>query len=154
MLFVFKSELDLKIERASDLVANSFLNTSSYTEIFRGNEADRLEKLKFMFNKNIHMIHARCEDTIHYYHSETGELECFFIMIPKDLAQFSLCEKIGAGLLEFPFRCGFDATDRMVKLSDWYDKVETEIMGDYPNYLHLERMTVSPKRQGLSYFCC
>ena len=160
MYSLFSPPQDENIEKASILAANSLLNTASFVEIFRGNESDRVELMQFVFQKNIHMVAAKEENALHYFFSDTGELECFFMLVPHSTS-FSWCEQLAWGIFEIPFRCGFDAFQRMSDKSDRFAKIEAEIMKDYPqNYLHLQRMCVLPAARGkgerlyiLSFIC-
>ncbi len=134
--------------KGSVLVSNSLLNTPAFTEIFRGEESVRVKMFEFLFTKNINMMAQRCKQSIYYFYSETGELECFFMLVPNEHAQFSFWEQMSWGLYEFPFRCGFDVTGRLMTAGDWSDKMEFEIMKDHPKYLVLQRMVVAKHLQG------
>ncbi len=152
MLAAFDPTPNENIVKASVLAANSLLNTASFVEVFRGHESERVEMLQFLFTKNIAMAAQRSEESLYYFYSDSGELECFFMLVPSDFSKFSFCEQMSWGLYEFPFRCGFEVTARLTAAGDWYDRVEAEIMKDYPKYLVLQRMVVAPKVQGKSVF--
>ncbi len=137
-----------KIELASELCADALINTKSFTEIFRGYETDRRANFKFFFNINLHTFWAKDADSLRYFYSENGELECFFILMPIKLTKFSLCEHISSGALKVPFVCGFDVFNRLMKLGDYVDKMEEDLLKDRPEYLKLNRMVVNPKQQG------
>lgn len=137
-----------KIEHASDLAANSFVNNLLYKEIFRGDEASRISMSKFLFERNISMLATRGEENLHFNYSNDGDLECFFILINNHDAHFSFFEKLSFGLYQLPFRFGLEVTLRLTAKSDWFDSLEQEIMKDTPNYLHLQRMVVKVGKQG------
>ena len=147
-MFLFNSTIDSSIKQASAMAAESFSNNPLYKDIFRGNVEDRIPMVDFLFLKNLAMLSSRGRDFLYYSYSESGDMECFFILVPNDKSNFSFWEKMSWGLYEFPFRCGFESTSRLIATSDCYDKFALDLMKDTPNYLHLQRMVVNVNMQG------
>lgn len=139
---------DIKIDKACAMTASSMRNTASYVEIFRGTEETRLANLSFLFRKNYLMMRDKSPESMHYTFDEYGVLDCFFMLVPNDAAHFSFCEKVSGGLPEIPFYCGYFCMQRLLKASDYADSTEQALMAEYPRYLVLQRMVVTPAKQG------
>lgn len=139
---------DEKIEKACNMTARAMINTACFVEIFRGTQETRLGSLSFLFKKNYLMMQNKCPDAMHYTFGDNGELDCFFMLVPNDAAHFSLCEKINGGLLELPFYYGYSSMQRLLKVSDFADDTEKELMAEYPRFLCVQRMVVTPSKQG------
>ena len=148
-MFASESLKTIAIGNAGELVARSMINTPPFVEIFRGDEASRLPMSMFLFKKKIAMMQIKAPDTMNCFYSDNGQLECFFILVPKQLTNFSFCEQLAAGLYLFPFVCGFDVTQRLMATGDMFDKKEAEVFAPYSNYLKLNHMVVSTEKQGM-----
>lgn len=135
---------------ASEMITQSMMNTTSYVEIFRGDENTRKEPMEFVFRKNLLMIKEHSSEFIHYHYSEDGsKLECFFMMVPNYCAQSSTYEKVfKGGVFEFVLRFGLAPIQRLIKLSDFMDAVHDEVMQGRPRYYCLQRMVVEKTLQG------
>lgn len=137
------------ITLASKMTAQAMINTKSYVEIFRGDVNSRLSTMDLFFQKNIQLVAKKTPDCLHYNFSEDGNsLECFFMLVPSNGAQFTLYEKVVmGGILEFVYRNGVSLVLRLIKASDFYDGIQNELMGNR-KYFSLQRMVVSPDKQG------
>jgi hypothetical protein len=147
--FVFPPEtVEDDNSRAAKMITQSFMHTTSYVNVFRGDENSRREPMEFLFRRNLYMIRQRSPESIHCMASADGEVQCFFMLVPSFTAHFSLYEKVFlGGILEFGVRYGFDTLSRLIRLSDFCDAVEEELMKDR-KYYSLQRMVVAPQLQG------
>ena len=92
-----------KIKLASELTARALINTKSFVDIFRGNEESRYEPSQFFYHCNTYENYMKNKDALHFGFSESGELECFFMLMPNSMNHFSLWDHFMSGLLKFPF---------------------------------------------------
>ena len=139
---------DAQIEKACRMTAKAMINTACFVEIFRGTEESRLSSLSFLFKKNYLMMQNKCPEAMHYTFADNGDLDCFFMLVPNDVAHFSLCEMINGGLLELPLYYGYFSMQRLLQVSEFAQATEKELMAEYPHYLAVQRMVVTPTKQG------
>jgi GNAT superfamily N-acetyltransferase len=141
-----KSMNDL-LKEATHLASSAFINTLSYQEIFRVEIVeDRFRHLSYLYYRNFTLISWVCPEGIHAFYDKNGSLEVFFMLLPSTI-QISLWQKLQAGLLMVAFNSGWDAFTRLLKVADYFEEKEKEIMKDRP-YLSLQRMVVHPDKQG------
>jgi ribosomal protein S18 acetylase RimI-like enzyme len=148
--FVFPPQLveddDL---RAARVITQAFMKNKCYTEIFRGDEESRREAMEFLFRRNLFMVRKRCPESIHCVEDENGNVQCFFMLVPSTAAHSSLYEKIiVGGILEFGVRYGMSTLLRLIKVADFSDNTEKEMMAGRDSYYSLQRMIVAPELQG------
>ena len=134
---------------AAEMITQAMINTKSYVEIFRDDAASRTPAMEFFFRRNLKMIKTKTPECIHYHYNEDKtSLDCFFMLVPSFGAHFTLYEKIIlGGILEFALRFGWAVTSRMIRLSDFVDAIEIDLMKGR-QYYSLQRMAVSPALQG------
>jgi GNAT superfamily N-acetyltransferase len=135
---------------AAQMITQSFMNTKSYLDIFRGTEESRKEPMEFVFRRNLLMIKEHSSDYMYYHFSADGStLECFFMLVPNNCATFTLFEKIfKGGIFEYILRYDFQSIVRLIRVADRSDAILDEIMKDRPKYYKLQRMVVNASMQG------
>eukprot|EP00002_Diphylleia_rotans_P007695 TRINITY_DN1733_c0_g1_i3.p1 TRINITY_DN1733_c0_g1~~TRINITY_DN1733_c0_g1_i3.p1 ORF type:complete len:247 (+),score=58.77 TRINITY_DN1733_c0_g1_i3:105-743(+) len=136
-------------------------DTACYVDIFSSHDRpERISHLAWLFEVNFHLMYARDPSALRVWKANSvsssdegagisaDQVGCFFMFVQSKDAMIGLWEKISAGLLKMPFRCGFGTTQQLLSAAAWFESMEKEVMGDRP-YLTLQRMVVSPKMQGL-----
>jgi ribosomal protein S18 acetylase RimI-like enzyme len=144
------------IKQASAMTAESFVNYPSYVEIFRGDEAFRAKNMAFMMERNISWLcHASPSSMYSFNKPGSKDIECFYMLSYNDSCHLTLKDKIRYGLWQMPFRCGFDAMQRLLHCADYMQRLELETMREYPVYLVLQRLVVCPtaRRRGVGSQC-
>lgn len=105
--------------------------------------------MEFLFRRNIYMVRKKCPDSIHCIKDDSGNVQCFFMLVPSSMAHASLYEKIVVGgILEFGVRYGTSTLMRLIRIADFSDKVEQDAMKGRKDYFSLQRMIVAPELQG------
>jgi ribosomal protein S18 acetylase RimI-like enzyme len=137
------------ITHAADLCARAFLDSPSYVGIYGGTSEWRYGELVFLFESNLRMIFTTQPNSLHggYDHSsETPKLVCFFMFPRSDTPSATLWQKISAGLLLIPLRCGFSVFSRLMTSSSHFDEIFEKALPQ--THFELQRMVVDPNYQG------
>lgn len=144
------------IKQASTMIAESFLNYPSYVEIFRGDENFRAKHMAFLMERNISWLcNASPSSMYSFTKPGTDDIECFYMLMFNDSVHLTFKDKVKYGLWQMPFRSGFDSMQRLLHTADHMKRLEDEVMRDYPVYLVLQRLVVSPtsRRRGVGSRC-
>lgn len=145
----FQTLQEKDITHAAELCARAFLNSPSYLGIFGGTEEWRYGELVFLFDSNLRMIFTTQPDSLHggYDQSlESPKLVCFFMFPRSDTPSATLWQKISAGLLLIPFRCGFGVFSRLMSSSSHFEDIFNKALPQ--THFELQRMVVDPNYQG------
>lgn len=136
---------------ASTLCARSFLHSPLYYSIFRGTDEWRLEQLTWFFNLNINMIYelepSCLYGTYDYTNQNKPKLISFYLFCHSNSIHPSLWDKLKAGLLLIPFRCGYNVFTRLLTTSNHFDAIFPSLHGNREHF-ELQRMVVDPDYQG------
>lgn len=133
---------------AAELVTQAMMNTASYVELFRGTEETRREAMEFLFRKNIYLVKQKCPECINVFYDADNMMECFFMLVPSFGAYHTLYEKVVVGgILEFGLRYGLATLMRLIKVSDYADAMENDLMKGR-RFFSLQRMVVAKSKQG------
>lgn len=140
---------DKALDDAADIAAKAFINTASYVEVYRGTAEEREYYLREMLKRNIALVGGKAPESIFCYYADEScqELVCTFMLV-KNTIEFTLWDKICAGLLTLLFIHGYAAFMRLLQCADFFDEVKNQLMAGRPEYLELQRMVISPKYQG------
>ena len=136
------------------LTTDAFIDSPSYTEIFRGDKENRRRMLLFFFHCNLSIIHRKTPDALRYFsYDNSSELDCFYMLIHNSDVTISTWEKVFGGILDLPFLAGFGAVQRMINVGQFVDRIEEEVMATYgcERYLVLQRVVVNPAIQGKGF---
>lgn len=132
----------------AEVSARAFINTKSYTEIFRGTPETRKTQLEQLYSRNIALIRQKAPEGIYCYYTDNTRSEVVSsFVLTRSSVSFSLGEKIWAGLLTLLFTFGFEIFGRMMHASDWFDEHMRQVSGGR-EYMELQRMVVNPAWQG------
>ena len=137
---------EANIDEAVELTSNALLHTPSYVEMFRGTDEQRLYVMKYFMRKNFDMINSKNPEAIHFIVGEDGELDCFFMLTTNAKAHPTWWDKLA--FLVIPFVCGFDSVWRLLQMEKVSSAHHKEAMEGYSEYLCLQRMAVTPSKQG------
>ncbi len=141
---------------AAVLAARAFCNSPAYVHILRCDRVFRLEALVWLFERNIALVqHASpLSDPTFCLFSASGSLLSFFWLLPT-APPISLCSKVRAGLLWFPFLFGFAPFVRLLTMGAKIDSITRDVLlknipsaSERRRTLILERMAVEPALQG------
>jgi GNAT superfamily N-acetyltransferase len=136
------------LEDASEIAAKAFVDNPAYVEIFRGDATTRQQHLKDLFSRNFALVQTKRPQSVRCYYSDPSchELLCVLMLVPHDI-EFSMWDKIKAGLLYLFILFGYGAFSRLLRASDSFDHIVKEVMGDR-RFLELQRMVVKSAYQG------
>lgn len=144
------------IKQASAMIAESFLNYPSYTEIFRGDEKFRAVHMAFLMERNLAWLCNESPSSMYSFTKPgTNEIECFYMLSYNNSVHLTFKDKVKYGLWQMPLRSGFDTMGRLLNCADYMMKLELEVMRDYPVYLVLQRLVVASgsRRKGMGSRC-
>lgn len=151
------------VKSAANIMAQAFLRSESFVEIFRGTESKRLSALQWVFERNIRIAvhknpHALRGIIIQSASKDDEELVATF-MLNDSIQKLSILDYIKAGILWMPFYVGVTSFYRLLQVVITLDPVK-QYFSDM-NYeagksvLLLERMAVKPEfqRKGIGSMC-
>jgi hypothetical protein len=139
------------ITEAAGLAALAFIDNPCYSYIYQGDAQMRLHELKFLFERNISLLHERDPEACcggFDNNVSPPRLCCFFVLAGDEAMKISLCSKIFSGLLWIPFSAGFAAMQRLLEVADNADQFESDCISEGQPALRLGRMVVHPDYQG------
>jgi ribosomal protein S18 acetylase RimI-like enzyme len=138
------------LPRAGDLCARAFVNSRAYVAIYGGSEEWRLGELAFLFERNLWMIYQTQPECLYGGYDLTTpnspKLVCFFMFPRSDVPSSTLWQKITAGILYIPLRCGLNVFNRLMAASSHFDELFHKFLPE--THHELQRMVVDPEYQG------
>jgi GNAT superfamily N-acetyltransferase len=141
-----------RIKEAAMVTAQAFADSPPYRFVFPGLSRElRVEALAWMFEANYVILRSLSPTSMLGVLSDDdpGQLVCFFMLRPSS-AKVSFPRMVSAGLLEVPFRFGWESFRNLLHASEVAEKFTKAIVpAKYGGkYLTLERMVVLPEFQG------
>jgi GNAT superfamily N-acetyltransferase len=140
-----------KLPEAAALAAAAFANSPCYREIMPGDSNDRIEFLKWMFEKNFYL---RIDDDCCRCTYDGEKLICFFMFTKPGTRHPSFCDMLKVGLFTGLWSYGYSAVQRLLSTKSWFEEKERIILEERAanslstDMIRLERMTVLPTYQG------
>jgi hypothetical protein len=103
-------------------------------------------EMEWFFQTNLKIIHWKCPEALLFKQDENGTIICFYMLQPPHV-HITPYDMLVSGFCLLPFRVGLKISSYFLKIMEWFDKKEHEIMGGRKYYL-LQRMCVNVLHQG------
>jgi GNAT superfamily N-acetyltransferase len=137
------------LKEAAKLGAEAFLDSPGYMAMLPDDTDLRRSFLEFLFERNYWL---RLESNACCCTFNGDELVGFIMLVKPGIRNVSLLDMLRVGMLKVPFQFGFLTIFRLLRLKDWHETREGEVLsrlGKTNNdIVHLERMSILPKYQG------
>jgi GNAT superfamily N-acetyltransferase len=135
---------------AATVMAHAFIDSPTYRQIYRGDQAHREAALFWLFERNIRAVQKKITNALRGILVD-DKVVATFLLVPTS-CKFSTWEMVTAGLLWIPFKFGFATFQRLMETIDFMDSHEHLPKEDKrcSGRVTLERMTVLPDWQGQS----